>query len=840
MDTNLKNDDLMNTGTPAPTGRPESVPAGQAGLAPGTLPEGQSEAAQAGPAAAAQSAQEEAAQSSLAMPGGAARQNQPAAQGRLADAPDAAAQKAGPANQKAGRPTKGLVQRRPGRMLRRMLYRWLAWMLLLAFFCCVCSSLEMAMAFVKDPQGVLEGQVTAVPAYRSEVARLSALAMQAAAHPPAESEPDELLKLLQSTDSLLCYIARPTGVSEEAWPEVFCAPLQIDEAGCSLLFSWQASQQNPAEATFLGQAVPLSQLEMESGAAFPSLGELEGAVVMLAGREALDSPLYQHTFTARRWQFAAWLCCGVLALALLLFLYTAIFARDVRAGKALVARALGRVWLEAKLAAAAGVLLYLFRSRLVYTMPIDVLLPGPRLLAGLFFFYLLWADLGVNGPAFFARSFCAAAVRGAVGFCRRQPWQRRVLGGFCAGMLAAAGLAAASAWAASHARFSGMAQLLSIACALGALAALAGCCRILARLVDEGSLLAGKLADLRAGRPSRPLALPEASLLAGPAEDLNRVEEGIARAVEERSRADRMKVELVTNVSHDIKTPLTSIVSYADLLCAEPNLPAPAAEYARILQQKAAQLRGMVQDVFELSKAASGNLPLSLAPLDLAKLIWQTLADMDEKISASPAEFKVHLAPEAWVTADGDKLYRVFQNLFANAAQYSLPGSRVYVTLTAEGGRALASVKNVANYEMGFDPAEITERFVRGDAARTTEGSGLGLSIARSFTEACGGSLEVRVDADLFCVSVALPLTNRPAPAGGPDESAPETTAPANTGMPDPATAAETASCASAAFGAQTRIPPNTADAAPAPAAKAALEGMTEIPLSGPAGPPAP
>lgn len=772
-------------------------------------------ARQSGPDGAAQ--EKPAAQNSLAVPGGAAIQNGAAAQGSPAE-PAAAAQAAqgGPANQKAGRPAKGLSQRRPGRALRRMLYRWMAWMLLLAFFCCVCSSLEMAMAFAKDPRGVLEGKVTAVPAYRSQVARLSALAMQAAAHPPAEGEPNELLELLESTDTLLCYIARPKEVSEGAWPEAFCAPLQNGEAGYELLFSWQAGQQTPAEAAFLGQTAPLSELELAGGAAFPSPAELEGAVVMLAGRESPDSPLYPHVYTARRWQVSALICCGLLALALLLFLYTAVFARDVRAGKALAAGLLGRVWLEPKLVAAAGVLLFLWRSRLVYYTAAGPVLPRPELLAGLFCFYLFWADLSLAGPAFFTHSLCAAAVRAAIVFCRRQPWQRRLLGGFIAGALAAAGLAAFSAWAASHARFSGAAQLLSIACALGALGALALCCRMLARLVDEGSQLAAKLADLRAGRPSGPLALPKTSLLAGPAEDLSRVEEGIARAVEERSRADRMKVELVTNVSHDIKTPLTSIVSYADLLCAEPDLPAAAAEYARILQQKAAQLRGMVQDVFELSKAASGNLPLNPAPLDLAKLIWQTLADMDEKISASPAEFKVNLAPEAWVTADGDKLYRVFQNLFANAAQYSLPGSRVYVTLTAEGGQAKASVKNVANYEMGFDPAEITERFVRGDAARTTEGSGLGLSIARSFAEACGGSLEVRVEADLFCATVALPLTGRPGPA----QNAPagDAAAPA-----EPAAAPAPA----ASFG-----PAAAPDLAPpAGAAEDPLAQMRELPL---------
>ncbi len=709
---------------------------------------------------------------------------------------------------------------RPGRALRRMLYRWLAWMLLLVFFCCVCSSLEMAIAFAKDPRGVLEGRVTAVPAYRGQVARLGALAMQAAAHPPAEDEANELLALLEGTDSLLCFITKPQGAGEKGWPEAFCAPLLAEDAGrpalpagYTLLFGWQTGQEaDTAWATFLGRPVLLSELEKEGGISFPSFAELGKTAVLLAGRDSPDSPLYQHTYTARRWQLASWLCCGVLALALLLFLYTAVCAKDVRAGKALVAGALGRVWLEAKLCAAAGILLFLWRSRLVYVTAAGPMLPRPELLLGLFCFYLFWADLSLNGAAFFRCSLCAAALRGAAGFCRRQPWQRRVLGGFAAGMPAAVGLAAAAVLLERYWRFSGTAQLLGIACGLGALAVLAAGYRVLARLVDEGSRLAGKLADLRAGRSSGPLTLPRGSLLAGPAEDLSCIEEGIARAVEERSRADRMKVELITNVSHDIKTPLTSILSYADLLCAEPGLPPSAAEYARILQQKAAQLRSMVQDVFELSKAASGNLPLNPAPLDLAKLIWQTLADMDEKISASLAEFKVHLAPEAWVTADGDKLYRVFQNLFANAAQYSLPGSRVYVTLAAEDGRALASVKNVANYEMGFDPAEITERFVRGDPSRTTEGSGLGLSIARSFAEACGGSLDVRVDADLFCVSVALPLTARPEPEGNvPAEDTNGQKALAQPGAP---------------------VAPRGPAADGAYASQALLAGMSEIPLN--------
>ena len=246
-----------------------------------------------------------------------------------------------------------------------------------------------------------------------------------------------------------------------------------------------------------------------------------------------------------------------------------------------------------------------------------------------------------------------------------------------------------------------------------------------------------------------------------------------------------MKVELIANVSHDIKTPLTSIISYVELLGQEEELPEHVKDYIRILESKSQRLKTMVQDVFEVSKAASGQLPVQPERLDFAKLLRQTLADLEGPISQSGLTFRMEL-PEipVMITADGRRLYRVFQNLFTNALQYSLPGSRVYVELVCENGRAAASVKNVARYEMEFDPAEITERFVRGDAARTGEGSGLGLSIAKSFTEACGGTCAVSVQGDLFTAIITLPLILPPeppaadAPKAGGAKPADETAAP--------------------------------------------------------------
>ncbi len=248
-------------------------------------------------------------------------------------------------------------------------------------------------------------------------------------------------------------------------------------------------------------------------------------------------------------------------------------------------------------------------------------------------------------------------------------------------------------------------------------------------------------------------------------------------ALEERIKSERMKVELVANVSHDIKTPLTSIIGYIELLKREEGLPPHVQDYVRILDQKSLRLKTMVQDVVEVSKAASGQLPVHPKPLDLGKLLRQTLADMAAQIDAAPVTVRAEI-PEAPVAirADGERLYRVFQNLIQNALQYSLAGSRVHVSLSVRDGVACASVKNTSATELP-DGVDFTERFVRGDASRTDGGSGLGLSIARSFTEACGGRFAVGTDADLFIATVefaaGVPLEEEPeAPAPG--EKVPE------------------------------------------------------------------
>ena len=278
------------------------------------------------------------------------------------------------------------------------------------------------------------------------------------------------------------------------------------------------------------------------------------------------------------------------------------------------------------------------------------------------------------------------------------------------------------------------------------------------RLWTDFGAVADQAAAVRAGELERELALQKNSDLSGLADDLNHIRQGLHQAVEERTRSERMKVELVTNVSHDLKTPLTSIISYTELLSQEPLEP-PASEYVQIMGEKAQRLKAMVQDVFEVSKAASGQLPVKLERLDYARLLRQTLADMGQAIDNSGLTLRAAIPEgEVPITADSDRMYRVFQNLIGNALKYSLPGSRVYLNLAVEGRQASASVRNTSAAELK-PGADYTARFVRGDESRTDGGSGLGLSIAESFTRACGGSLTISTEADLFTAVVTFPVT---------------------------------------------------------------------------------
>ena len=276
-------------------------------------------------------------------------------------------------------------------------------------------------------------------------------------------------------------------------------------------------------------------------------------------------------------------------------------------------------------------------------------------------------------------------------------------------------------------------------------------------LAKDIGLLTAHITAIREGDLTTPLDLPKNADLCRAAEELNDIQSGLDAALQERTKSERMKVELISNVSHDLKTPLTSVLSYAALL-EEEDLPGAAGDYARIILEKAKRLDTMVQDVFSISKAASGQLKLEPERLDLGKLLRQTLADMEDAIEKSGLTIKTDIPEESVdIVADGQRLYRVFQNLIQNALQYSLPGSRVYLTLKVEGERAIAAVRNTSAAEI---PAgvDFTARFVRGDESRTDGGTGLGLSIAKTFTESCGGEFSVETLADLFTAKVTFPL----------------------------------------------------------------------------------
>jgi signal transduction histidine kinase len=256
-----------------------------------------------------------------------------------------------------------------------------------------------------------------------------------------------------------------------------------------------------------------------------------------------------------------------------------------------------------------------------------------------------------------------------------------------------------------------------------------------------------------------PAALLNVWYILGNRRTLADINTGFDDSFEGRIKAERMRSALVTNVSHDLKTPLTSLISYIDLLSKEEGLSDTARDYVAVLAEKSDRLSHIVSDLFDLSKSSSGDIVLNMEVLDLKKLMEQTLADMKDKVDASGLTMRWKWPEEpVEIRSDGGKLYRIFQNLVDNALKYSLQGTRVYIELVRTDDSACVTIKNTAGYEMDFTSEEILQRFSRGDASRATEGSGLGLSIAESFAHVCGGRLTLDIDGDLFKVTVCFPV----------------------------------------------------------------------------------
>jgi len=242
------------------------------------------------------------------------------------------------------------------------------------------------------------------------------------------------------------------------------------------------------------------------------------------------------------------------------------------------------------------------------------------------------------------------------------------------------------------------------------------------------------------------------------AENMNNIKEGFKAAVEEETKSQRMKTELISNVSHDLKTPLTSIITYVDLLKNEGNSEEQKKEYLDVIDRKSKRLNILIEDLFEASMASSGNIDLHLEKVEVVDLFRQTLGELDEKISKSTLDFKVNV-PEnkVYCQLDGRRTYRIFENIMGNILKYSMPNSRVYVDIEELESEVNFTFKNISAYEIGFDASELTERFTRGDESRHTEGSGLGLAIAKSLIDLQDGKLEIMVDGDLFKLIVAFP-----------------------------------------------------------------------------------
>ena len=238
--------------------------------------------------------------------------------------------------------------------------------------------------------------------------------------------------------------------------------------------------------------------------------------------------------------------------------------------------------------------------------------------------------------------------------------------------------------------------------------------------------------------------------------EIVRIQEGFKKAVEEEVKSQRMKAELITNVSHDLKTPLTAIITYIGLLKDEDISEEQRKEYLDTLERKSLRLKVLIEDLFEISKATSKTVKLDIMDVDIINLIKQAQLEMSEKLAAADLEVRLLLPKEKVILPlDSQKTFRIYENLFGNIAKYALHGTRVYVNASVTEETVSITLKNISAQEIQLTPDELTDRFVRGDVSRNTEGSGLGLAIAKSFTELQNGKLTVEMDGDLFKVTTS-------------------------------------------------------------------------------------
>ncbi len=245
------------------------------------------------------------------------------------------------------------------------------------------------------------------------------------------------------------------------------------------------------------------------------------------------------------------------------------------------------------------------------------------------------------------------------------------------------------------------------------------------------------------------------------AEYINNIGDGLDAAVENSLKKERMQTELITNVSHDLKTPLTSIINYVDLMKRENPTDPKIQEYLRILDEKSQRLKVLTEDVVEASKASTGNIKLEMNDIDFVEMVQQVIGEFEEKFKEKNLTMMVHFTDEpSIIYADGQRMWRVLENVFGNVVKYAMEGTRVYAEISNRNKKVTFSLKNISAQPLNISADELTERFIRGDVARNTEGSGLGLSIAKSLTELQGGEFKLYLDGDLFKVMITFVAKN--------------------------------------------------------------------------------
>jgi len=282
---------------------------------------------------------------------------------------------------------------------------------------------------------------------------------------------------------------------------------------------------------------------------------------------------------------------------------------------------------------------------------------------------------------------------------------------------------------------------------------------VLIRRIGYFNRIVLQVNELAIGKLGPDVQVPGKSVLATLAGNMNVLKQGVTTLQNEQAKSERLKTELITNVSHDLRTPLTSIITYTELLKKEDVSNEDRIAYVEIIDQKSQRLKVLIDDLFEVSKMASGNVELNKEKVDLVQLLQQTLAEYDNLIKESNLQFRLpNMEIPVYAFVDGQKLFRVFDNLIGNVLKYSLENSRVYITIQTSGDRALISLKNVSKYEISENRDELFERFKRGDSSRHTEGSGLGLAIAKSIVDLHEGHLTIDIDGDLFKVAISLKM----------------------------------------------------------------------------------